>query len=198
MTKKTIFLIVLMLIFSACPPLIGPKYNPELSVEFDMNGLYRGKIDYGQTGNQNTRFWGNWIEVKINHITKYRELDLPDDRKLPMSGSVKTFDLMGVKFEEYKMEGKFSIDSVGGYHNAQGSIEMLDDNGNGTGTFYNFKITHFEANTQGNITVCSSIPNRVPLKSCGSGKNDFIRFQFFHTSPFYEKETEVLEKCCGG
>ena len=191
MTKKSFILIVLMLIFSACKPLIGPTYRPQLSVPFDMNGIYRGKILYPSDYDpQTSRNWGDWIEVQIHHSTYYYEDDLiADGGTIPMSGSVKTFKLYGLKFEEYKMEGKINFLNISsGYINAYGSIEKLDDNGNSTGTFYNCKIKHFEAQRMG-TSACSGIPNRVSMKSCGSEKNDFMYFKFWHTSFYYEKDT---------
>lgn len=198
MTKKSFILIVLMLIFSACEPLIGPLYRPQIAVPFNMNGIYRGKILYPSDYNPLTsRDWGDWIEVKIHHSGSYYNDDLiADGGTIPMSGSVKTFQLYGDKFEEYKMEGKISFVNISsGFINAYGSIEMLDDNGNGTGTFYNYKITHFEAQRLGTI-VCSGFPAGVSMKSCGSNKNAFMYFNFWHTSSYYEKKTEALEKCC--
>ncbi len=196
MSKGLIGLLCLSFMISSCH-LINP-YRPQESVPFDMNGIYRGKILYPSDYDPQTwRHWGDWIEVKIDHSLGYYTDDLiADGGTIPMSGSVKTFELYGVKFEEYKMKGKISFGNINsGYINAYGSIEKLGNNGNSTGTFYSYKIRQYEALRQG-TTVCSGIPNSESMKSCGSEKNDFMNFKFWHTSSFYEKDTEVLEKCC--
>jgi hypothetical protein len=175
------------------------QYKPQVNMEYDMSGIYRGKLLYPSDFNPaNSRYWGYWIEVEIYHdkIIKYDNGDLVKEQ--PMHGYVTTYLQFGAVFEDFKMTGEIDLSSTGGYHNANGSLQQRDSAGNEIETFYSCKITHFETQRQGDYTPCNSIPNIMKFKSCGSDKNHFIKFQFYHTGDFWASQEIVLEKCCTG